>query len=146
MQKWESSTFLIGYQISLILGSTDSSQRGTELDLSSTLTCHIFPDVYILPPLFLWPCPWWLKEETNLKNLNNLCSAQSSKTDFQSLIHWPLHSSTGTQLGFFFFFFFMMFSMTCFSPQKREVWPLTSRLRLPQRLNTSWHLIPFFFF
>lgn len=55
MQKWESSTFLIGYQKALILGSTDPNQRGTELDLSSPLTCHIFPDVYILPPCSFGP-------------------------------------------------------------------------------------------
>lgn len=34
MQKWETSTFLIGYEISLILGSMDPSQKGIELDLS----------------------------------------------------------------------------------------------------------------
>ena len=144
MQKWEPSTFLIGYEISLILGSTDPSQKGTELDLSLPWPAT-FSQIYTYcPPFSFGPAHGGRKtEETNLKILNNLCSTQSpKKTDLQSLIHRPLHSSTGSQLGFFFFL--KMFSMACFSPQTREVWPLTSRLRLTQILNASWHLIPFF--
>lgn len=103
MQRWETSTFIIGYQISLFLVSIDfNCSQGVSgwTFLSSTLACHTFADTYALLPSYLSPYPWCPIDKGH-KTKNKFMWSHTLplvETDFQLLVFPPLHSNIGLSL------------------------------------------------